>query len=143
MKTIWQLGLHESVVVDEIMYVRMPGGWACQLQGLQGWLQPFFVPYSQEFNPDKKTKTRELFKPPTPDEVKSYCIEKGLSNVDPIGFWEFYASKGWMVGKNKMKDWRIAVSRWNREHGTSKKSSEPSKSEQSDAELRAYLSSEL
>jgi hypothetical protein len=29
-------------------------------------------------------------------------------------FVNFYESKGWMVGKNKMKDWRAAVRNWAR-----------------------------
>lgn len=53
------------------------------------------------------------FTPPTVDEVKSYCVERGNS-VDPARFVDFYASKGWLVGKSKMKDWRAAVRSWER-----------------------------
>lgn len=56
----------------------------------------------------------ERFSPPTLDDVKAYCQEKGLSNVDPEKFVDFYSSKGWMVGKNKMKDWKAAVRNWSR-----------------------------
>ena len=34
--------------------------------------------------------------------------------MDPEKFIDFYESKGWMVGKNKMKDWRAAVRTWER-----------------------------
>lgn len=51
------------------------------------------------------------FTPPTLAEVQAYCIERGNA-VDPARFIDFYASKGWMVGKNKMKDWRAAVRNW-------------------------------
>ena len=27
-------------------------------------------------------------------------------------FFDFYESKGWMIGKNKMKDWKAAARRW-------------------------------
>ena len=38
--------------------------------------------------------------------------------MDADRFVDFYESKGWMVGKNKMKDWRAAVRTWEREsHG--------------------------
>ena len=37
---------------------------------------------------------------------------KGKNNVDPARFVDFYSSKGWMVGKNKMKDWKAAVRNW-------------------------------
>lgn len=51
------------------------------------------------------------FVPPTPQEVKSFCLER-KNKVDPDKFHDFYAAKGWMVGKNKMKDWRAAVRTW-------------------------------
>lgn len=51
--------------------------------------------------------------PPTQEEVECYVSEKGYK-VDAGRFIDFYSSKGWMIGKNKMKDWRAAVSMWNR-----------------------------
>jgi len=39
--------------------------------------------------------------------VAEYVRQRG-SKVDPQGFIDFYASKGWMVGKNPMKDWKAA-----------------------------------
>ena len=39
------------------------------------------------------------------------------SPVDPQGFIDFYASKGWMVGKTPMKDWKAAcrnAEKWER-----------------------------
>ena len=53
------------------------------------------------------------FTPPTVDEVRDYCQERGNS-VDPERFVDFYASKGWLVGKTKMRDWRAAVRSWER-----------------------------
>ena len=53
------------------------------------------------------------FTPPSVEEVREYCSERG-NNVDPDKFVDFYDSKGWMVGKNKMKDWRAAVRTWER-----------------------------
>lgn len=58
---------------------------------------------------NKKSSPR--FTPPTADEVKAYCQEKGYK-VNPEQFVDFYESKGWMVGKNKMKDWKAAVRTW-------------------------------
>lgn len=51
------------------------------------------------------------FTPPTPTDVEKYATEKGLS-IDADKFCDFYESKGWMVGKNKMKDWKAAVRGW-------------------------------
>jgi hypothetical protein len=53
------------------------------------------------------------FTPPTLDEVKAYCQERNNS-VDPEKWYDFYVSKGWMIGKNKMKDWKAAVRTWER-----------------------------
>ena len=51
------------------------------------------------------------FLPPSLDEVKKYILEKGFS-VDAENFVNFYESKGWFVGKNKMKNWKAAVATW-------------------------------
>lgn len=56
------------------------------------------------------------FIPPTVDEVAAYCQERG-NGLDPEVFVDFYASKGWMVGKNPMKDWKAAVRTWERSEG--------------------------
>ena len=61
--------------------------------------------------PDVKRSTRKPFIPPTVEEVRAYCMERGNS-VDAEAFVDFYASKGWMIGKNKMKDWKAAVRTW-------------------------------
>ena len=51
------------------------------------------------------------FIPPTVDEVRDYCQERG-NCVDPQRFVDYYSSNGWMVGKTKMKDWKAAVRTW-------------------------------
>ena len=51
------------------------------------------------------------FIPPTVDEVREYCQERG-NRVDPQRFVDYYSSNGWMVGKTKMKDWKAAVRTW-------------------------------
>ncbi len=67
-------------------------------------------------NVKEKVKVKDnnkIFKPPTMDDVRAYCTERGNS-VDPQSFVDFYESKGWMIGKNKMKDWKAAVRTWER-----------------------------
>lgn len=61
--------------------------------------------------PERKRASRKPFNPPTVEEVRAYCTERGNS-VDPEAFIDFYESKGWMIGKNKMKDWKAAVRTW-------------------------------
>lgn len=53
------------------------------------------------------------FIPPTRQELISYCEEKNLS-VDVDRFLDYYTSNGWMVGKNKMKDWKATLRNWSR-----------------------------
>ena len=53
------------------------------------------------------------FTPPTEEEVRAYVLERG-SGVDPRRFVDFYASKGWRVGSQPMRDWRAAVRTWER-----------------------------
>ena len=61
------------------------------------------------------------FAPPTLEEVKSYCSER-KNNVDAETFINFYESKGWMIGKNKMKDWKAAVRTWEKKDKAKPKS---------------------
>lgn len=63
-------------------------------------------------NSIKEKATR--FSPPTQEEIKSYCLER-KNTIDPERFFNFYQSKGWMVGKNKMKDWKAAVRTWEKD----------------------------
>ncbi len=62
------------------------------------------------------------FKPPTIDEVSMYCIERGNS-INAEAFVDFYESKGWMVGKNKMKAWKAALRTWETREAQNKRSS--------------------
>ncbi len=55
---------------------------------------------------------KQKFMPPSVEEVRAYIAEKGM-NIDAEKFWNFYESKGWMVGKNPMKNWRAACNTWN------------------------------
>lgn len=63
-----------------------------------------------------KDRNTYRFTPPTVDEVKQYCSER-RNSVDPQSFVDFYQSKGWMVGKNRMKDWKACVRTWERGSG--------------------------
>jgi len=60
---------------------------------------------------DKSTR----FVPPSLIDVQEY-IQKNNYSVDALTFIDFYTSKGWMVGSNKMKDWKAAVRTWQRKY---------------------------
>ena len=51
------------------------------------------------------------FHKPTLEDIRAYCISRA-NNVDPEQFFNFYESKGWVVGKSPMRDWRAAVRTW-------------------------------
>ena len=77
------------------------------------------LPSKSSYDKDKDesiTRARR-FTPPTLDDVLAYVRERG-SDVDPQRFLDFYASKGWMVGKNPMKDWKAAVRTWEKREDT-------------------------
>lgn len=76
----------------------------------------------------KKEKNNNIkrFTPPTYEQVSTYCKERN-NTVDAERFYDFYESKGWMVGKNKMKDWKAAVRNWER---SSKQETKPAKQNQ-------------
>ena len=68
----------------------------------------------KDFTNVKSTKKKTPnFVPPDLEAVTSYCMERG-NGIDPQTFIDFYESKGWMIGKNKMKDWKAAVRTWER-----------------------------
>lgn len=60
---------------------------------------------------DKPKRRRERFTPPDVEQVRAYCRERG-NNIDPDAFVDFYASKGWTVGRSPMRDWKAAVRTW-------------------------------
>jgi len=59
------------------------------------------------------SNSKGRFKKPTLDEVKNYCILR-KNNIDAEAFIDFYESKNWQIGKNKMKDWKACVRTWER-----------------------------
>lgn len=70
-----------------------------------------------EIETKEKSKTRARFTPPTVEEVAEYCQER-RNGVDAQRFVDFYASKGWKVGREGMKDWKAAVRTWEHRNDT-------------------------
>ena len=60
---------------------------------------------------NKREEKKRRFTPPSLQEVKDYCVQRN-NNVSPENFVNFYTAKDWMVGKNKMRDWKAAVRTW-------------------------------
>ena len=68
---------------------------------------------------DCEKKSHRFIKP-TIEEIKIYCDERN-NNVNAEQFYDFYESKNWYVGKNKMKDWKACVRTWEKRNNTSNK----------------------
>lgn len=71
--------------------------------------------------PQKKPPARsKRFIPPTVEEVSAYCLERH-NGIDPQHFVDFYEARGWMIGKNKMKDWKAAIRTWEQRNSKNNK----------------------
>lgn len=66
-------------------------------------------------------KVSEKFSPPSVQAVQDYCNERS-NGISGYSFVNFYQSKGWMVGSNKMKDWKAAVRTWEQKNEKNGKS---------------------
>ena len=51
------------------------------------------------------------FSPPSLEEVKDYCRERG-GKVDAERWYDHYAAVGWKMGSSTMCDWKAAVRKW-------------------------------
>lgn len=65
--------------------------------------------YSIEYKED--TKKIKKFVKPTIEEIEEYCKSRN-NGINANAFYDFYESKDWMVGKNKMKDWKACIRTW-------------------------------
>lgn len=70
-------------------------------------------------------KNKNIFKKPSLEEVETYCRERN-NGIDAQSFIDFYESKGWLIGKTKMKDWKAAIRTWERNRISSKPKKETS-----------------
>jgi len=73
---------------------------------------------------ERGKQTKINFVKPTLQEVEAYCTQRN-NFVDAQRFLDFYESKGWMIGKNKMKDWKASVRTWERNSDRRNKASMP------------------
>ena len=64
-------------------------------------------------SPESPKTSRKRFEKPTIEEITAYCKERG-NGIDAHGFFDYYESKGWVIGKSPMKDWKAAVRNWER-----------------------------
>lgn len=72
---------------------------------------------------EEQEEKRRVFIKPTTQEVQDYMKEIEY-NGDAEHFINYYQSKGWVVGKSKMIDWKSAVQTWKRRDRTFSNKSE-------------------
>ena len=73
--------------------------------------QPTTNQLPTNIQPTKQKKRTTKFTPPTDSEVAAFIAEKGY-HFNPAIFVPWYQSKGWMVGRSPMKDWRASCRTW-------------------------------
>lgn len=60
-----------------------------------------------------KDIVRTKFKKPTASDVSEYATSIGFA-LNGQHFVDYYESKGWVVGRSPMKDWKACVRTWKR-----------------------------
>ena len=73
--------------------------------------KPYIKDKNKDIDKEKEKNSNRRFTPPSIQEVTDYCLERG-NGINPQAFIDFYASKGWKVGSQPMKDWRACVRTW-------------------------------
>ena len=61
----------------------------------------------------QKKGRKKAFVPPTLDDVQAYMDEIGECRFTALKFWNYYEAKGWMLGRAKMRCWKIVLNNWN------------------------------
>jgi hypothetical protein len=90
------------------------------------------------FKKEKSKEKSKVFSPPSFQDVNDYCTERH-NGVDPQAFIDFYTSKGWMVGKTKMRDWKAAIRTWERRDADSIRSTRISQQDINKAKVEDFF----
>ena len=105
--TIENYGLYQGEGTAEDTTVGTSKEHQRNIEGYTNKNDKELIKNDKEISTTKKPK----FIPPTIEEVTQYCKDRNNS-VNPSKFIDFYTSKGWLIGKNKMVDWKAAVRTW-------------------------------
>lgn len=74
------------------------------------------------YNNIKEKSIKRKFEKPTIEQIQEYCIERN-NGINAEAFYDFYESKNWYVGKNKMSDWKACVRTWEQRQQSKTKTS--------------------
>jgi len=87
----------------------------------------------------EQVKKNRGFTPPNLEECMSTFEEAGSTTDEGEKFFNFYTSKGWMVGKSKMKDWKAAARNWIKRNNNEQRNTTTSKTSPSRDEFDNYI----
>ncbi len=87
----------------------------------------------------EQVKKNRGFTPPNLEECMSTFKEAGSTTDEGEKFFNFYTSKGWMVGKSKMKDWKAAARNWIKRNNNEQRNTTTSKTSPSRDEFDNYI----
>lgn len=68
-------------------------------------------PRKQAPAPNPQPVPQKRFVKPTVEQIREFCAEHGYA-IDADRFFNYYESKGWVVGKAPMKNWQAAIRQW-------------------------------
>ena len=108
--TAFQEELAKLKIKDNGSYSWLPDG----CQGVADRLPQDRLGKDSKGKDSKEKEKSKKFTPPTVEEVTEYCLNNDKLHVDPEAFVDFYDSKNWMIGKNKMTNWHSATATWER-----------------------------
>jgi len=81
-----------------------------------------------EIKEEKRKDKTTRFIPPSYEDISEYCLER-KNSISANAFLDYYISNGWVIGKNKMKDWKSAIRTWENRDKKNNLNIEPKKSE--------------
>ena len=87
----------------------------------------------------EKVKVSRGFSPPNLEECMSTFEEAGSTTDEGEKFFNFYESKGWMVGRSKMKNWKAAARNWIKRNNDERRQKNPTKTSPSRDEFDNYI----
>jgi hypothetical protein len=115
-QSFWQVtgwGKHQKIDSPTSKYPDRFGEYSATIRRTSNERSPLEKDKEKDKELEKEKENKARFVKPTIEEIFEYCKDRG-NVVDAVSFWNFYEAKGWMVGKNKMKDWRACVVTWER-----------------------------
>lgn len=98
-------------------FARSPEKWQaiekCYTNASKALAKHYTLNKVNKVNKEKieETNKRAVFTAPTLTDIQAYCMERG-NTVNPDRFMAHYEANGWLVGKNRMKDWKAAIRTW-------------------------------